>query len=167
MIRRVCCSVSVCIGTAVRSARPAFLTGVGPLLIGRCLFDQFSHGFGLVPLRPVCCVLHQMKRRVLEQSGYLGRQGRVQIAIRFAKDDRDRDLEVAECSTVDQSVLLAQCVEQTRGPAADGCERIRLVGVAEELREDGLYGEAVGVDGIQTPLGRRCAAVARGAGHRR
>ena len=49
-----------------------------------------------------------MKRRVLEQSGDLNGERRVQIAIRFAKDDRDRDLEVSECFTVDERVLLVQ-----------------------------------------------------------
>ena len=94
-----------------------------------------------------------MKRRVLEQPGDLGCKRRVQIAIRFAKDDRDRDLEVSECSAVDQRVLLVQRVEQAGGPSADGCEGIRLVGVAEELREDRLYGQAVGVESVQPPLG--------------
>jgi hypothetical protein len=43
-----------------------------------------------------------MKRRIVEQPSYLGRERRVQIAIRFAKDDRDRDLQVSEYCTVDQ-----------------------------------------------------------------
>ena len=46
-----------------------------------------------------------MKRRCPEQSGYLGGKGRVQIAIRHAKDDRDRDLEASDCTTVDELVL--------------------------------------------------------------
>src|SRR6202012_6003530 len=95
----------------------------------------------------------QMKRRVLEQPGYLGRKRGIQIAIAFAKDDRDRHLEVSERSAVDQRVLFVQRVEQAGGPSADGCEGIRLVGVAEELREDRLYGQAVGVQRFQPPLG--------------
>ena len=57
----------------------------------------------------------------------------------------------------DERVLIVQSVEEARGPGADGRERIRLVGVAEELREDRLHGDAVGVDGIQPPL--RCGVL--------
>jgi hypothetical protein len=67
-----------------------------------------------------------MKRQILEQPSYLGRERRIQIAIRFAKDDRDRDLQLSEYSTVDQRVLLVQSVEQTRSPNADGRQGIRL-----------------------------------------
>ena len=59
---------------------------------------------------------------------------------------------MSERPTVDQRVLFVQRVEQTSRPSVDGCEGIRLIGVAEELREDRLYGEAVGVEGIQPPL---------------
>ena len=41
-----------CIGSIVRDGRFAWSTEVGSLPIACCLSDQFSHGFGLVPLGP-------------------------------------------------------------------------------------------------------------------
>jgi hypothetical protein len=79
------------------------------------------------------------RRGVGEQFGYLGCQGRVQVAIFFTEDDRDWDLEAAKGPGVDERVLLVQGAEPARRPAADGCEGIGVVGAAEELRNYRLY----------------------------
>ena len=55
-----------------------------------------------------------MKRRVLEQSGDLGRERRVQIAIRFAEDDRDRDL---ECPSAPLSISASCSSNESNRPA--------------------------------------------------
>ena len=63
-----------------------------------------------------------MKRPVLEQPGDLGGERRVQMAIRFAEDDRDRDLEPSERSPVDQRVLLVQRVSRWFAGGSSGAQ---------------------------------------------
>ena len=74
---------------------------------------------------------------------------------------------MSERSTVNERVLFVESVEQAGGPGADGGDGIGLVGVAEELRQDRLDGEAFGVEGIQAPLVGGVLQAARGAGPRR
>jgi hypothetical protein len=119
---------------------------------GLVMVQELGYDVGLVVLGPVSGVWYQGKRRMVEQTGNLGRQSRSQVAVVGSEDYGDRDSQPAESSVTYERVVLVEGFQEAGGPSADGWKGVGLVGVAEELGEDRPDGHAVGVEGVQAPV---------------
>jgi hypothetical protein len=97
--------------------------------------DDAGDDFRLVPLRPVRCVLDEVQLGVGEERGEMSSHVGVEIPVPDTEDEADGYVESACHTTADPSVLEVESFGQVSCPGSDLGERVRLLGVTEELRK--------------------------------
>jgi hypothetical protein len=105
-------------------------------LFRRGLFDQAGDDRGLVPLRPVGCVVDKMEIRLREQPSQMTSQAGSEVFVGRAENQRDRDVEARQVTGGDVRVLPIERGKRGRGPGPDRHKRVGLGLVVEELRCD-------------------------------